>query len=193
MFEGIYGFMLLVTAVVFLPILLLAWMDCALFVPKGRGRRSLRWTGLVCGGAGLALLAGGGLSGGPELVWRNLPAGVLSAAVLLCGSACALCTAECTISREMAGVGAGLRRLMKGTVAAGALLAVFYALTMGSFLALFAFQGEERVLEYRGETLVEVDDSFLDPIYRYYEYHGPLLRGKECLYTRWERLESDGA
>ena len=40
-----------------------------------------------------------------------------------------------------------------------------------------------KVVEYQGQTLLEVDTGFLDPLYDYYEYHGPLFRGNERLYS----------
>ena len=53
---------------------------------------------------------------------------------------------------------------------------------------MFAFGDTEKVVEYQGQTLVEVDDGFMDPHWSYYVYHGPLVRGRERVYEDYEPL-----
>lgn len=54
------------------------------------------------------------------------------------------------------------------------------AVTEGLFFWTFSTV-EERVVASQDRTLVEEDRGFLDPFYVYYEYHGPLVRGRD----RW--------
>ena len=54
------------------------------------------------------------------------------------------------------------------------------AVTEGLFFWTFSTV-EERVVTYQGQTLVEEDRGFLDPVYVYYAYYGPLIRGLEPL------------
>jgi len=59
-----------------------------------------------------------------------------------------------------------------------ALLGCLFTL-WGSFF-LFAFSVRpERVVEHDGQRFVEVNNSFLDQMYDYYDYRGPILRGSE--------------
>ena len=54
--------------------------------------------------------------------------------------------------------------------------------TAGLFFWAFSTSTvEERVVTYQGQTLVEEDRGFLDPVYVYYAYYGPLIRGLEPL------------
>ena len=52
------------------------------------------------------------------------------------------------------------------------------AVTEGLFFWTFSTV-EERVVTYQDQMLVEEDRGFLDHLYVYYEYHGPLVRGGE--------------
>ena len=51
----------------------------------------------------------------------------------------------------------------------------------------------ERVLEVQGQTLVEEDESFLDPYYVYYIGFGPLLRSRESVWSGDTPLDEEGA
>ena len=104
-----------------------------------------------------------------------------------------LFTLGCFLPLEMPEVAPVLRWTAKGLTLLSAGLVLYCALVYGVILLAFGYSGGERVLEYRGQTLVEVDDSFLDPIYNYYEYHGPLVRGKEPVYKhQHSRLDGGG-
>ena len=56
------------------------------------------------------------------------------------------------------------------------------SVTIGPFLLAFSHT-PERVLEVQGQTLVEEDESFLDPHYVYYIGFGPLLRSRESVWS----------
>lgn len=163
------------------PLMAIAALWCLL---SCHGRKHLRlvWVaGIFAGSA--ALLGGGGLLLRQlGLAWRNGPAATLALAFLVSGLAVTILTVDCLIPLEMPDVAPILRRTIKGTALVCAMLILFYAVTMGAIFGMFVFGGDERVLDYEGQKLVEVDDSFLDPVYNYYEYHGPLLRGAQQIY-----------
>ena len=52
----------------------------------------------------------------------------------------------------------------------------------------FALATEERVVDWPEQKVVEVDRSWLDPCYVYYEYRGPLVRGAGALTTSQRSL-----
>ena len=56
------------------------------------------------------------------------------------------------------------------------------SVTIGPLLLAFSC-APERVLEVQGQTLVEEDESFLDPYYMYYIGFGPLLRSRESVWS----------
>lgn len=172
-------------------LLALTGLGCLLFY-RGKNRRYLAWTAGVFTAALLLLLGGEALLGLFGLTWRNLPAGLLCAAVFLSGAAGIFLILGCVLPLEPPETAPALLWIGKGLLTACAGLVLWYGLCFGPLLAAFAFGGEERVLEYGGQTLVEVDDSFLDPIYNYYEYHGPLVRGSERIYSRLPaRIDGD--
>ena len=174
---------------VFLPVslcgaalLAVIGLGCLLYC-RGKNRRHLAW----CAGifiSALALLFGGevllSLWG---LTWRNLPGGVLCAIIMFSGAVGILLTLGCFLPLELPDVAPVLRWAVKGTALLSAGLVLFYALTFGTLLAVFGFGGSEQVVDYQGQALVEVEDGWLDTVYEYYEYHGPLVRGNHCLYT----------
>ena len=162
------------------PVTLLAALDRAFF---GTGKRRRRlWAAMaVAGGAVLLLMGGDWLLGRFGLAWRNLPAGVLSAAAILGGTVCALLTIECVALRRGDGPGWLLSTVV---VTACALALTGLLLLWGPLAAALAFGGREQAVEYEGRTLLERDEGFLDPAYEYYDYHGPLVRGAEGLFWR---------
>ena len=66
------------------------------------------------------------------------------------------------------------------------------SVTIGPFLLAFSHT-PERVLEVQGQTLVEEDESFLDPYYVYYIGFGPLLRSRESVWSGDTPLDEEGA
>lgn len=173
-------------------LLALAGLYC-LLTCRGRQRRYLAWTAVVFAAALLLLLGGGLLLGQFDLAWRNLPAGVFCAILLLSGTLGVLFTLVCFLCQEMKELAPVLRWAVKGLLVACAGAVLYVAWVYGSILIVLEYSGGERVLEYQGQTLLEVDDGFLDPIYNYYVYHGPLVRGSEAVYERqYTRLDGNG-
>ena len=72
------------------------------------------------------------------------------------------------------------------------LMLLTYSVTIGPFLLAFSHT-PERVLEVQGQTLVEEDESFLDPYYVYYIGFGPLLRSRESVWSGDTPLDEEGA
>ena len=129
------------------------------------------------------------LWGGNKLLgsaWRNRPALILGLAAMMSFLACVWYVA--------------VRGWKKYIPRAVLVLCAMALSSAGLFLGLWGifvtYGGEERVLAHEGRLLVEVDRSFLDPMYDYYEYRGPLFRGSREVYSTvgWERprLEDDG-
>lgn len=164
-------------------LLALVGLGC-LILCRGTNRRHLAQTAWVFVPAFVLFIGGGFLLGQFGLAWRNLPSVLFCAALLISGALGILFTLGCFLPLKMPEVAPVLRWAVKGLTLLSAGLVLFCALFYGPLLAVFAFGGEERVLEYRGQTLVEVDNGFIDPIYDYYEYHGPLVRGTEPVYAR---------
>lgn len=170
-------------------VVLLVWMDAALIVP--RDKRLLRM-GLVSA-VPVGLLAGGKLLLKPfDLAWRNLPGGLMAVAGILCLAAVLMGTAVRALTCPVEGRFPGVRAAARITVLAGAAVLLYYVLILGSVIACFTYAGQERMLVYKGQTLLEVDNSFLDPMYDYYVYRGPVFRGAELLYSSQEhRLDEN--
>lgn len=61
----------------------------------------------------------------------------------------------------------------------------FLVLLLGWWDMFFAavWAGSDQVVEYKGQTAVE-EEGWMD--WHYYEYHGPLVRGKEAVGHSWE-------
>ena len=77
-------------------------------------------------------------------------------------------------------------------VLAGTGILLFHVLFYGPLLAAMAYGGGERVVAGKGQILLEVDNSFLDPVYDYYAYRGPIFRGAEPIYgNRHEPLDGE--
>ena len=173
-------------------LLALVGLGCLIFC-RGAGRRYLARTAGVFLSA-LALFLGGEVVLGLfDLTWRNLPSGLFCAALLISGALGILFTLGCFLPLEMPEVAPVLRWAVKGMALLSAGLVLCCALFYGPLFAVFAFGGEERVLEYQGQTMLEVENGFIDPIYDYYEYHGPLVRGAELVYARqYTPLDGNG-
>lgn len=170
-------------------VVMLAWMDAALIVP--RDKRLLRM-GLVSA-VPVGLLAGGNLLLKPfDLAWRNLPGGLMAAAGILCLAAVLIGTAVRVLTCPMEGRSLAAWATARITVLAGAAVFLYYVLILAPWAACFTYAGQERMITYKGQTLLEVDNSFLDPMYDYYAYRGPVFRGAELLYSSQEhRLDEN--
>jgi len=176
------------------PVLAVAGLGC-LFYCKGKCRRYLTWAAGVFLGA-LALMFGGEIALGCfRLTWRSLPMLVLCGTLLVSGWVGTAFTVACLMPMELPVLPAVPRRIVKGAVLFFAALVLLVTIWVGPFVLAFAFGNEERVVEYQGQTLVEVNDGFLDPHYSYYEYHGPLVRGAERVYDGpthiWGDVDTD--
>ncbi|NBI65355.1 hypothetical protein D1646_00735 [Pseudoflavonifractor sp. 60] len=148
------------------------WIDC-LRNGEGRRRTCLVWdTGLFF--ASLALYLGGSIvlrSFG--LAWRSLPEAILVGVVMVSfwaglGLSCSLC--------ELDGLTKWGIIILAGVV-------FLVTLWLGLFIFAFKISVEERVIEYQGQTLLEEYTDFPDVQYDYYEYHGPLVRGRGRIYV----------
>ena len=173
-------------------LLALVGLGCLIFC-RGTNRRHLAWTACVFVPVFLLFVGGNLLLGLFGLTWRNLPSGLFCAVLLISGALGILFILGCFLPLEMPEVAPVLRWAVKGMALLSAGLVLCCALFYGPLLAVFAFGGEERVLGYRGQTLLEVENGFMDPIYDYYEYHGPLVRGAELVYARqYTPLDGNG-
>lgn len=170
-------------------VVLLAWMDAALIAPRDK---PLLCMGLVSA-VPVGLLAGGNSLLKPfDLAWRNLPGGLMAAAGILCLVAVLIGTAVSVLTCPMEGRSGGARAAARITVLAGTAVFLYYFLILAPWAACFTYAGEERIITYKGQTLLEVDNSFLDPMYDYYAYRGPVFRGAELLYSSQEhRLDEN--
>lgn len=170
-------------------VILLAWMDAALIAPRDKRLLCMGLVSAVPAG----LLAGGELLLKPfDLAWRNLPGGLMAAAGILCLVAVVIGTAARVLTRPMERRSLGAQAAVRITVLAGAAIFLYYVLIIAPWAACFAYAGQERMITYKGQTLLEVDNSFLDPMYDYYAYRGPVFRGAELLYSSQEhRLDEN--
>lgn len=108
------------------------------------------------------------------LAWRNLPGLVLW--MVLAGSFLVwIVLALYCFLPQVGWIG----WVNKGIMILFATVTFLGILWVGVIVLAFGYGGTERVLEYQGQTLLEVDDGFSD---RYYAYRGPLVRGTERLY-----------
>lgn len=157
-----------------------------LVVCQGTNRRHLAWA------AGIALAALVLLVGGNRvldlfgLAWRNRPAGGLCILLFLSGLLAILLMLGCLLPAELRDLAPVLRWLLKGLALSCAGLTVCFTLFYGGFFAALAYGGGEQVVEFEGQTLVEVEDHWLDTVYEYYDYRGPILRGAEMRYSSVE-------
>lgn len=175
------GELIHVVSVLGIPLLALAGLGCLLF-GRGRSRRNLAWCAAVFAGT-LVLLAGGGfVLKCLGLAWRNGPARLMLAALLVEGWAGIVLTLICLLPMERPGLPAPLWTALKGVTVLFAGLVIFFTLWLGPLLIFMGSEGEQ-VVEIQGQSVLEVDDGFLDPHYSYYACHGPLVRGRERLWS----------
>lgn len=168
-------------------VLAIAGLAC-LFYCKGKNRRYLAWTAAVFLGA-LALYLGGILLlGFFQMTWRNLPALILCGTLLGSGWVGIVLTLACFLPGEWPGGPKALRWTLKGVVVLFAAVVLVVTLWFGPLAVIFVYSDAERVVEHQGQTLLEVNDGFLDPHWSYYVYHGPLVRGTERVYDEYAPL-----
>ena len=149
---------------------------------KGKIRDSLARTAVVFLSA-LALYFGGMLLlGFFGMTWRNLASALFFGTLLVSGWAGVVLTVACVLDQKWSNIPILLEWAGKALVCFLAAEVLLVTLWIGPFLLLFGFTDSERTVEYQGQTLLEVDDGFLDPHYSYYAYHGPLVRGIDRIY-----------
>ncbi len=150
--------------------------------------RHLARTAAVFLGATGLLVGGGALLSCVGLAWRAAPSAVLFGVMLVSGWIGLLFTMDCLLPMEWPSMGVVLRRTIKGVLLFLAVLVLLLVLWLGPILMMFGYGDTERVVDYRGQTMLEVDDGFMDPHFSYYVYHGPLVRGTERIYDDYEPL-----
>ena len=172
------------------PLMALAGLGCLIFC-RGPGRRKLAWAAGVFLSA-LALFFGGMvLLGFFGLTWRNLPSAVLCGVLLVSGWAGIVLTLNCLMPQAWPELAPVLRWTVKGGALLLSSVILFVTILYGPFFIAWGFGGEERVLEHQGQTLLEVDESWLDPYYCCYAYHGPLVRGTERIWSGPTHIDRD--
>ena len=177
--EG-YEIAFALTCLVAAPLLALTALVC-LTSCRGRARKWLGWAAAVFMAAVVLLSGGNSLLERFGLTWRNGVALAMSLVILASGLAGVVLTLVCLLPHKMPELAPGLRwAVMVGAVIC-AWMVFAYGLTVGLVFAGLAFGSEEQVVEYQGQTLVEERECWLDVVYNYYEYHGPLVRGREIL------------
>ena len=176
------GMLMAVTLFLCLPLLAVLGLGC-LFYCRGKDRRCLAVAAAVLCGSLLLLLGGEVMAGCFGVTWRSLPASVLWTAALVSGFLGLLFTLGCFLPLELPKWPRMVRWTSKLLALVCAGLVIYHAAIFGFLLLVFAWGDKEQVVEYQGQTLVEVDTGFLDPQYDYYAYHSPLFRGSERLYS----------
>ena len=130
----------------------------------------------------LALHFGGSIVlGFLGLTWRNVPGAVLWT-VLVGSFLIWIVLALCCFLPQTGEIG----WVNQGIVILFAVVTFLVVLWVGLIVLAFGYGETEKVVEYHGQTLLEVDDGFMDPHWSYYAYHGPLVRGTERIYDGYE-------
>jgi len=153
-----------------------------------RGKRRTRLL-YAAAGLGIVLLlwwGGDALLKMMGLAWRSWVRTAFGVAALVLGMAGAF------LRVRGGGEGRGGRLWHEAAVGIALLMLLTYSVTIGPFLLAFSHT-PERVLEVQGQTLVEEDESFLDPYYVYYIGFGPLLRSRESVWSGDTPLDEEGA
>ena len=92
-----------------------------------------------------------------------------------------LWTVEWAVTDSLTGLSGHLRGLFRGGAVVGAVLCALWLMSYGLLFGYVGLNASERVIERDGVKYVEVDAGFLEPLYEYYLYRGPLVRGRDCL------------
>lgn len=180
---------LITLAAIGVPVLGLAGLYCLLFCKGEEHYKHLARTAVVFLGAAGLLMGGDFLLNRFGLAWRSGPSAVLFGVMIVSGWIGLIFIMACLLPRPWPLMGVVLRRTVKGALLFLAVLVLLVVLWLGPILMMFAFGDTEKVVEYRGQTLLEVDDGFMDPHWSYYVYHGPLVRGKKQIYDDYSPLE----
>ena len=187
--EGLYSTLIPAAGVVTVPLLVLLGLGCLLWC-RGKDHTHLVRTAVVFLGACGLLFGGEVIAGLFGLTWRNFPARFLCAVILISGILGIWFTLACFLPLELKDLAPVLRWTLKTGALFAAGLLIFCALRLGTLIVVFGFGSEDVVVSCQGQTLVEEESGWLDPIYDYYEYHSPLFRGRERLYSSsYERLD----
>ena len=181
----LYELLFLATLYVAMPLTAL-FVVSVLILFRERNRRHLVWAAGIAFGATGLLVAGEKLLNVFGLAWRNCVAVGLCIVLFLSGLLAILLMLGCLLPAGMEDLAPVLRWLIKGIALLCASLTVCFVLFYGSFFAALTYGGGEQVVEYQGQTLVEVEDHWLESVYEYYTYRGPLVRGEEALYKSLE-------
>lgn len=145
---------------------------------RGHLRKVLAvWTGVMLGALAL-LIPGGMLLGRLGLSWRGWVVCLLYHGALAGGVGVLLSTVRC-LGQLLGERLKWLRRCWTGAAAAAGLWVLLMAALMG--VATIVLAAEERVVTWEDRQVVEVDRSWLDPCYVYYDDRGPLVRGTDSL------------
>lgn len=152
-----------------------------------RGKRRTRLL-YAAAGLGIVLLlwgGGGALLKMMGLAWRSWVRTAFGVAALVLGVAGAFLTVHCGAEKR-----AG-RLWHQAAVGIALLMLLTCSVTIGPLLLAFSC-APERVLTVQGQTLVEEDESFLDPYYVYYIDFGPFLRNREPVWSGDTPLDQGG-
>lgn len=146
-------------------------------------QRQMRWAAYVFLGA-LVLLAGGWLVMGRfGLIWRAAPTAVLMGTMLVSDWVWIGLMLYHVLCGEWPGTPPVWRWTVKSMIALFATAALLMSLVWWTVLCALFGEGLNQVVEYQGQTLVEVVDGLLEADhYSYYRYYGPLVRGTEPVY-----------
>lgn len=145
-----------------------------LFDRRSQGRGPLLiWVVLFL--AALALLAPGSLALNLfGLAWRSR---AVYALVLLTGGACLgvlVQTFRC-FRRLLEGRSIPVRGAALTVTGIACALVIVLMAWLGLLLLIFSWS--DRVVTWEGQAVVEVNESFPAPLFRYFDYHGPIIRG----------------
>ncbi|NBI11424.1 hypothetical protein D1641_15635 [Colidextribacter sp. OB.20] len=180
--------MMFTLAALGVPVLGVAGVYCLLYCKGEEHFRHLTCAAAVFLAAAGLLIGGGAVLGRFGLAWRGGPSAVLFGVMLVSGWIGLIFTMACLLPRSWPMVSAAVRRTVKGALLLLTALVLLIALWVGPMMLIFACGDDERVVEYRGQTLVEVSDGFMDSHWSYYVYRGPLVRGRERVYEGYEPL-----
>lgn len=147
-----------------------------LFLVKGKLRAHMAVAVGVFLGTLLLWAGGNWVLGQFGLAWRNWVVWPLAILLFLSGVWGIVCDIRCLreLLRDRKALRLGVTVL---SVAAGMMI-LWYGGLIGA-IAVGLGAGPERVVSWEGQRLVEVDESFMDVLYAYYPYRGPLVRGTE--------------
>ncbi len=166
------------------PLMALTGIGCLLF-GRGENRKRLLWAAAVLVWALTLWIGGDFVLKQFGLAWRSGTVCALCVVLLADGLIGLFLTLSCFLPMERPGVPSGLWYALKGVAVFFSVAILVVVLWFGPFGLMFIFGNTERVVELQGETLLEVDDGFMDPHYSYYVYHGPLVRGRELVGESW--------